>query len=131
MRGLDTNVLVRFLVRDDEAQFQRAARLIDELSAADEEARLDLIVLCELVWVLRTGYGRSRAEIGSALEALLDAAPFAIEERDLVRQAVERFRSGKGDFADYVIGLRNQRAGCTDTLTFDRKLRPAGGFVTP
>jgi len=104
MKGLDTNVLVRFLVRDDEAQFARAERLIREISAAGDEARIDAIVLCELVWVLRSGYGRRRSEIATALEALLDAVPFAIDERDLVRQAAVRFRTGKGDFADYLIG---------------------------
>ncbi len=131
MRGLDTNLLVRFLVRDDEPQFRRASRLLARLEAGGEEARVDTIVLCELAWVLRAGYGRSRVEIAAALEALLDAAPFAIDERELVRQAVERFRAGKGDFSDYLLGLRNQRAGCRDTATFDRKLKPADGFAAP
>lgn len=129
MRGLDANVLVRFLLRDDEAQFRRAAKILETLSRADEGARIDSIVLCELVWVLKSGYGRTRREIASALEALLDAAPFAIDDREVVRQSVERFRTGKGDFSDYLLGLRNQRAGCRDTLTFDRKLQPSDGFT--
>lgn len=129
MRGLDTNVLVRFLVRDDEAQFRRAAKLLERLSGAGEAARIDSIVICELVWVLKAGYGRTRREIASALDALLDAAPFEIDDREAVRQSVERFRTGKGDFSDYLLGLRNERAGCRDTLTFDRKLQPSDGFT--
>jgi len=131
VRGLDTNLLVRFLVRDDEIQFRRVADLVAAHEASGEALHLDAIVLCELAWVLRAGYARDRGEIASALEALLDASPFAVEERDLVREAVERFRAGRGDFSDYLIGLRNRHAGCRDTATFDRKLRPADGFSAP
>lgn len=131
MKGVDTNVLVRFLVRDDERQYRRAAAALAALAEAGEEIRIDSIVLCELVWVLRAGYGRDRGEVATALDALIEAKSFAIDERDLVREAIGRFRSGKGDFADYLLGLRNLRAGCEATLTFDRKLRPAEGFATP
>lgn len=131
MRGLDTDVLARFLLRDDEAQFRRAERVVDAAAAGGEALRLDVMVLCELVWVLRAGYGRERAEIADALDALLDAAPFAVDDREAVRAAVTAFRAGRGDFSDYLIALRNRHAGCRDTVTFDRKLRPEDGFAAP
>ncbi|QQR72174.1 MAG: type II toxin-antitoxin system VapC family toxin [Holophagales bacterium] len=130
MRGLDTNVLARFLLRDDAAQFRRAERLVAALATDGEAIHLDVIVLCELAWVLRTGYGRERREIADALDALLGAAPFTVDDREAVRTAIDRYRAGRGDFADYLIALRNQRAGCRDTVTFDRKLRPEDGFTT-
>lgn len=130
MRGLDTNVIARFLLRDDAAQFRRAERLVAALAADGEAIHLDVIVLCELVWVLRTGYGRERREIADALDALLGAAPFTVDDREAVRTAIDRYRAGRGDFADYLIALRNQRTGCRDTVTFDRKLRPEDGFTT-
>lgn len=128
MRGLDTNVLVRYLTRDDPAQFRRAEAAVAELVAAGEPARLDEIVLCELTWVLQSGYGLARAAVADSLDALLETAQFVIEDRDTVRAAVEHFRAGPGDFSDYLLGLRNRNAGCADTATFDRKLRAAEGF---
>jgi len=128
MRGLDTNVLVRYLTRDDPAQFRRAEALISGLVAAGEPARLDEIVLCELTWVLQSGYGLARAAVADTLDALVETAQFVIDDRDTVRAAVELFRAGPGDFSDYLLGLRNQNAGCADTMTFDRKLRAAEGF---
>ena len=100
------------------------------LGTTGEAIHLDVIVLCELAWVLRTGYGRERREIADALDALLGAAPFTVDDREAVRTAIDRYRAGRGDFADYLIALRNQRAGCRDTVTFDRKLRPEDGFTT-
>ncbi len=81
--------------------------------------------------MLRAGYGRGRGEVADALDALLEAESLSIEDRELVHEAIQRFRAGKGDFADYLLGLRNRRAGCETTLTFDRKLRPADGFAAP
>lgn len=129
MTGLDTNVLVRFLTRDDAVQARRAEALIGELAARGEPARIDGIVLCELAWVLEGAYGLARGEIAAALDALLDAAAFAIEDRDLVRDATARYRAGRGGFSDHLIGLRNRRAGCAKTATFDRALRTSPDFV--
>ncbi len=66
--------------------------------------------------------------MADTLDALLETAQFVIDNRDTVRAAVELFRAGPGDFSDYLLGLRNQNAGCADTMTFDRKLRAAEGF---
>lgn len=129
MTGLDTNVLVRFLTRDDPVQARRAEALIAALAAEGHGARIDVVVLCELVWVLESAYGLPRAEIASALDGLLDAAPFVIDDRDLVRQAVARYRAGRLGFSDHMIGLRNRRAGCAATATFDRKLKGNADFV--
>jgi predicted nucleic-acid-binding protein len=129
VKGLDTNVLVRFLTRDDPVQFDRARRALEGIESAGESARIDAIVLCELAWVLASGYGLDRAAIADALAGLLDAAAFDVDDRDLAREAVNRYRAGNGDFSDHLIGLRNQRAGCDRTLTFDRRLHRSPAFA--
>ncbi len=129
MKGLDTNVLVRLLTRDDPAQFDRARRALEKLEAAGEPARIDVIVLCELAWVLASGYGLDREAIANALAGLLDVAAFDVDDRGLVREAVVRYRAGSGDFSAHLIGLRNQRAGCDRTLTFNRRLHRAPAFA--
>jgi predicted nucleic-acid-binding protein len=126
--GADTNVVLRFLVRDDELQAERSARVIRQAVARREPIVLNSIVLVEMVWVLGSSYKYSRAEIAAALDDMLDADGFDIADRDAVRAAVEDYRTTKADFADALIGRLNQRAGCRDTLTFDLRLRPLATF---
>lgn len=129
MRGLDTNVLVRFLTADDPEQAEAALRLVEIADSTGERLHISTIVLAELVWVLRGGRcARSREEVADALNALLDATVFEIQDRDLVRRAVTAFRAGPADFSDYLIGEHDRRAGCTSTLTFDRRLAGSTGF---
>jgi len=121
--GLDTNVLVRYLVQDDPAQARRANALITGALDRNERCAIGTVVLCELVWVLRDAYGYDRATIAGTLEQLLDAIEFVVDASDIARQALAEYRTGPGDFADYVIGLRNRAVGCDATATFDRALR--------
>jgi predicted nucleic-acid-binding protein len=87
------------------------------------------VVLCELAWVLRSLYGLKRDEIHRALETLLEADRLEIEDRGVVHRAVALYGVGTGDFADYMIGLRNRQAGCQDTLTLDRGLGQSDLFT--
>jgi predicted nucleic-acid-binding protein len=77
--GLDTNVLLRYLLRDDLAQAGRADHEIER----DERFLIDGIVLCEMVWVLEVGYGFSRGDVAAALERILATAQFEVEAKDL------------------------------------------------
>ena len=124
MIGLDTNVLVRYLLRDDPVQAARAERELER----NERFLIDSIVLCELVWVLETGYGFSRTEIAAALERILGTAQFEIESKDLALAALDDFRRSAADFSDCLIGRRNQAAGVPETVTFDRNLKGLEGF---
>jgi predicted nucleic-acid-binding protein len=126
--GLDTNVLVRYLVQDDPAQTRRANTFIGAALDRGERCAIGIVVLCELVWVLRDAYGHDRATIGATLEQILDAVEFVVETSDVARQALADYRQGPGDFADYVIGRRNRGAGCDVTATFDRALRSSALF---
>jgi len=128
MTGLDTNVLVRYLTQDDLAQARKANALIDGAVGKGEGLHLDVIVLCELVWVLRGAYDFAKETVGEAVEKILDAAQFSVDDRDLLREALEAYRAGQGDFAEYVLGLRNRKAGCSATVTLDRALKKNGLF---
>jgi predicted nucleic-acid-binding protein len=122
--GLDTNVLLRYLLKDDAGQAARAER---ELERGDRFL-IDGIVLCELVWVLEAGYGFSRADIAAALERIAATAQFEVESQDLVLAALDDFRRSAADFSDCLIGRRNRSRGASETVTFDRTLRGLAGF---
>ncbi len=125
MVGLDTNVLVRYLTRDDESQWQQASEVIE----SGQLCFIANIVLCELVWVLRGNpYKFGREKILSALEMILQSPTFEFENRSAVYQALQRAKQGRADFWDYLIGAIAQQAGCQETVSFDRKLKGERGF---
>ncbi|MBK7250021.1 MAG: type II toxin-antitoxin system VapC family toxin [Gammaproteobacteria bacterium] len=130
MLGLDTNVLVRYLVRDDPLQFERARRLIKRKSARGEPVLVSLLVLLETEWVLRSRYELSKAEILSALSALLDAVDLAFEDETSIERALYSWRHSAADFADCLVEARNGRLGCEATATFDSKALKLTGFVS-
>lgn len=128
MTGLDTNVLVRYLTQDAPAQARAATAFMNGLVERGERAFIGPVVMCELVWVLRDAYDTPKDEVVGTLERLMATAQFEIGSRDQVRQAIEGYRSGRADFADYLIGEIAQEAGCEETVTFDRRVRGAVGF---
>ena len=120
MIGLDTNVLVRYLTRDDEAQWKQAEEIISNA----ESCFISNIVLCELVWVLRgKPYKYSQSEILKIIELLLQSSKLNFANRTVIYQALRLNKLGKADFADYLIGAVNHSYECDITVTFDRKLK--------
>lgn len=128
MIGLDTNVLVRYLTQDDPEQTRKANDFIERTIREGERLRVDVIVACEVVWVLMGPYGFDRDTVANTLDTMLDTERITFEDKDLVREATAQFRKGPGDFADYLLGIRNRRAGCDCTATFDRALRKHNAF---
>ncbi|MGB7159223.1 MAG: type II toxin-antitoxin system VapC family toxin [Tepidisphaeraceae bacterium] len=121
MIGIDTNVLVRHLTQDEPAQAATVSRLIDKAPAAG--LFVSVIVLCETIWVLSDVYGLKRKQLEDVLEKILLSEQFACESKDALWLALDDFRSGKGDFSDYVIARIAHSAGCDHTVTFDRALK--------
>jgi predicted nucleic-acid-binding protein len=119
--GLDTNVLLRLLVRDDPTQFDAATRFVREAVAKGEVLYVNRIVLSELVWALSRAYRRSREEIATAIEQILMTAEFEVEGSALAWSALHDYRRGTADFTDCLVGIVNREAGCSDTRTFDRR----------
>ncbi len=131
MTALDTNVLLRFLVGDDEAQSQRAHLLVAQAVAAGESLFVSEVVLCEVVWVLGRGYRHPKDVIVKTLRSLLQAAEINIQERHRVRRAVEVWSRGAGDFSDYLIRELGRDFGCDRVATFDKALLAEPGFFSP
>jgi predicted nucleic-acid-binding protein len=121
MIGIDTNVLVRYIVQDDADQARAATRLIESRCTADDPGVLSLVVLCELVWVLDRGYAYGRDTIAGVLRGLLAADDLRVESSELAWQALGLYEKGRADFADYVIGLSHRGLGAESTFTFDRR----------
>jgi predicted nucleic-acid-binding protein len=119
MNAVDTNVLVRYLVRDDLEQHTKAADFLNK-RAVDDPAYVSLIVVIESVWVLRRLYRYSREQIHFVLVRLLETAELAFEEEEYLSTLLNREAGMKGDIADQLIVFAAAKAGCSRTVTFDR-----------
>jgi len=123
MHGLDTNVLIRYLVADDEAQAAKAKRYLES-----GPSYVNCIVLSEVVWALESAYGYDKEAIITALEQLLSTHEVEVEDADVVLAALQDFRRSPAGFADCLIGHRNTAHGCDETGSFDRRAKGVTGF---
>lgn len=126
MIGLDTNVLLRYIVRDDAAQAKAASRLIEERCSKERPGHVSHVVLAELAWVLGRGYGYAKAEVVKVLSAILSTAELKVQEAAIAWAALRAFQAGQADFADYLIGAANESCGCETTCTFDKRAARSG-----
>jgi len=129
MLGVDTNVLIRYLTRDDRSEHEKARRLINREVSKGEPILISMLVLLETEWVLRSRYDLGKAEIVTAFSALLDTADLAFEDEPSVEHALYSWKDSVADFADCLIEARNRRLGCRATATFDGKALKLAGFV--
>lgn len=130
MLALDTNVLVRFLVRDDRAQFEQAQKLIKRESRDGDAVLISLLVLLETEWVLRSRYGLPKSDILATFSGLLDSVELHFEDEHAIEEALFTWKDSSADFADCLIGARHRTLGCRATASFDAKALKLPGFIT-
>jgi predicted nucleic-acid-binding protein len=120
LTGIDTNVLARYILQDDEAQAARATAFMESCSA-ETPGFVSHLVLTELTWLLRHGYGYPKQAVLETLELLLTTDELRFEEPALAWAAYHDFRTGNADFSDCLLAQRHHHEGCDVTVTFDRK----------
>lgn len=128
MIGLDTNVLVRYLTQDDPKQSRIATHLIEEELSADNPGFINLIVVCEVVWVLASVYQLDERNLDSIVDRLLTARELRVEQAQLVRQALAIKAGASAGLADILIGLVNAAQGSTETVSFDKRAGQLPGW---
>ena len=123
MIALDTNVLVRLVLRDDEAQAQRARELVETRAHSDASLFVSDVVLAEFAWVLRSRYALPGKAIARALRAMLDNATLAWQSRAAAVEALRLFEQGSVDFPDCLVVALAQSHHCEAVATFDQGMR--------
>ena len=121
MIGLDTNVLVRYIVQDDPEQASLATHALESQCTSESPGRINVVVLCELAWVLARGYGYDRQLVSAVIRRILSSPELLVDEDEAVWQTLKVYEQETADFSDYLLGLLNHRAGASPTLTFDQK----------
>ncbi len=127
MAGLDTNVLVRWLVDDDAAQSALAAERFRIVARQQQRLFVPVTVTLELEWVLRSRYRYAKADIQRAFNALLETRELLFQSEDAIERALHAWRRGNADFADCLHAGLCSAAGQSPLLSFDlRAARLAG-----
>jgi predicted nucleic-acid-binding protein len=116
--GLDTNILLRATLNDDPVQSKAAQRLLKALRE-DERGFVNLAVLMEFFWVLRSRYKLPQARLAGVMRDLLGVEHIEFEALEVVGKALATYEGGIADFADVIIALRNRELGASRTFTFD------------
>ena len=129
MKGLDTNVLVRYFAQDDPIQSRKAVEIIERRLTEDEPGFVSVVTMVETVWVLSRVYGLRDHEIVRVVEGMLQSDTLVAQNEQEVFTAVAALRSGRGSFADALVSALGRWAGCTSTLTFDKKAGRMDGFA--
>jgi predicted nucleic-acid-binding protein len=127
MIAVDTNVLARLILQDDEPQHAKAHQLFVDHVSQVASIWVSDVVLAELVWVLTRAAGHSRAEVVTVLAALMGNATVQLESPPAVREAARLYETGLADFADCLLAVQASAQGAERVVTFDRKMRTLPG----
>jgi predicted nucleic-acid-binding protein len=130
--GLDTNVLLRWLIPDlesnlgsSEAEIERVSKI---LLAEGISFFVNSVVIAETAWVLERTLKLARPDVSKVVSHLLYAKNITVGSDAEVRAAQSEFEQSNANLADCLIAQLNLTAGCSHTLTFDRKASRTSGF---
>ena len=119
MIGIDTNILVRFIMQDEAAQSRLATRFMSGLTP-QAPGYVSVVTLAETSWVLSRTYRATRREIFGAIKLLLESNSVVVERASIVARTLTSYQDSKADFADLLIAESDRVAGCSETVTFDK-----------
>ncbi|MEP6548068.1 MAG: type II toxin-antitoxin system VapC family toxin [Gammaproteobacteria bacterium] len=128
MIGLDTNVIVRYIMQDDVKQSPMATRLIESRTAA-APGFVPIVAVVELAWVMSSAYELDKRQLTAALEGLLRTKELVVESAETVWRALRLYQSANADFADCLIERSASASGCVRTMTFDRDAAKGAGMT--
>ncbi len=121
MISLDTNVLTRFIVKDDPKQLDKVIGLFYQLEQNNKQAFISMLVLIELNWVLSFSYNMTRDEVIGYLLKIINTPIFAVENKIQVKRILKDAKNNTFDLADLLIACRCEVENNTPIMTFDKK----------
>ena len=129
MEALDTNILVRFLVKDEPGQAELSRRYLRRMEKAHERVFVENMVVLEMGWVLQYVYEYTREEIAFVLDLLLRMPVLQFENSDVVKELAGCLREENLEFADMLIALSALSQGCETVRTLDKSAAKSPWFT--
>jgi len=121
MKGIDTNILVRFLVGDDEVQAKSVYKIFKKTESLKDELFVPSLVIIELIWVLESVYEIARGEIIDSIGELLLMPILQFEHQSALQQFIQNAQGNNYDLSDLLIAHSAKEQGCDVVITFDKK----------
>ena len=131
MIAIDTNILLRLTVMDDQGQMERARALMEKAHAGRQAVFINAIVLAEYIWTMARTYRANRQEQAAAVRELIDRPPYRLFDEAIVEKALKAFEASKADFGDCLIGAMNQAQSAEVTYSFDEAAAALEAFALP
>lgn len=122
MKAIDTNILIRFLIGDDELQAKKVYTIFKKAESEKKELFVPLLVILEMVWVLESVYDILRAEILDAINDLLLMPIFKFDQLSALQQFDHSSQGNTYDLSDLIIAHSAKTNGCETVITFDEKV---------
>ncbi|MEX0845606.1 MAG: type II toxin-antitoxin system VapC family toxin [Balneolaceae bacterium] len=126
MPAIDTNILIRYLVRDDVNQFQKVLVLFEE--NRESLLKINLTVITEAAWVLSSSYNYSKDELIKAFRQLLKTEGIVLQPEKIIEKALDAYEYSNADFEDCLIAVQNELTNDSPTFTFDKKASNLSGM---
>jgi predicted nucleic acid-binding protein len=121
---VDTNVLIRFITRDDAEQWKHVVAAMRKAERGEIAIRVSAVVVAEVIWVLKSVYGYAPAAIAEALRGLLITDGISVEEEDVVIEALRLVQEGNAFIDGYIAALARSRR--EPVFTFDEGFKRLG-----
>lgn len=125
--SVDTNVLVRHIVQDDERQSTIVAKAFERHIRKAESLMVPVTVMLELEWVLRSKYKFPKSDVIRAISALLESLELVFESEGALEQALSSYEEGGADFAEYLHLAIARKEDALPFFTFDEKASKTTG----
>ncbi len=129
MKGIDSSLLLRYILEDDPAWTKAATRFIDEECTFDNPAYVNLVVLVEVIWSLRRQQGYNKSTAVTVIRDMLDSQSLVLEKESIVAEALQKFESGSTGFSDCLIACLNDHAQAKLTYSLDKHAIKMGVFA--
>lgn len=129
MIGVDTNILLRHILADDPKWSEKSSRFLRDFCSPERPGYVNAVTLAEVAWVLRGRPEYAKAKLIQVVESLVADENLVLGSRDVVASALDAFRNGPADFADYLVATLNADAGATPTYTIDKKALKRAPFA--
>ena len=124
MIAIDTNVLIRLIVEDNDIQSSKALKFVRKQG----EVFISAIVVCEATWILESCYNLKKAELINVFENMLRVDQFNIEYSEAIWLALNEYKRINADFSDCIIGAIAKTNDCHPVVTFDKKAAKSSFF---
>lgn len=122
MKGIDTNILIRFLIGDDEQQAKKVYNIFKKAESEKDELFVPLLVILELIWVLESVYEIPRTEILGSISELILMPILKFEHQSTLQQFTHSAQGNRYDLSDLLIAHSAKAQGCEIVITFDKKV---------